>query len=215
MGFSRQEQWSGLPFSIPGALPDPGIHPVSPRSPALAGGFFYHWATWEAQLQGIGPPKDRMSLRPLSHYTLFLPALKQTTSAKATLLDACELSPKIILIDSNSLKIISLFFEKKLLFLLRHLWYRGNCQGCQKRSFLVQTIFSNQRATMRMGVTLCPEHSPHNCTPGSERGEGLNRSTRAFHWNLGGHKGCAFIHPHLPRLVSILGPKRYFYYPTE
>ena len=32
MGFSRQEYWSGLPFSSPGDLPNPGIEP---RSPAL------------------------------------------------------------------------------------------------------------------------------------------------------------------------------------
>ncbi|CAI9168615.1 unnamed protein product [Rangifer tarandus platyrhynchus] len=32
MEFSRQEYWSGLPFSSPGDLPDPG---VEPRSPAL------------------------------------------------------------------------------------------------------------------------------------------------------------------------------------
>ena len=32
LGFSRQEYWSGLPFSSPGDLPDPGIEP---RSPAL------------------------------------------------------------------------------------------------------------------------------------------------------------------------------------
>ena len=32
MGFSRQEYWSGLTFSSPGDLPDPGIQP---RSPAL------------------------------------------------------------------------------------------------------------------------------------------------------------------------------------
>ena len=32
MGFSRQEYWSGLPFSFPGNLPNPGIEP---RSPAL------------------------------------------------------------------------------------------------------------------------------------------------------------------------------------
>ena len=37
MGFPRQEYWSGLPFSSPGHLPDPGIEPVSP---ALVGGFF-------------------------------------------------------------------------------------------------------------------------------------------------------------------------------
>ena len=38
--FSRQEYWSGVPFSTPGDLPDPGIDPISLTSPALAGGFF-------------------------------------------------------------------------------------------------------------------------------------------------------------------------------
>ena len=28
--FSRQEDWSGLPFPSPGDLPDPGIEPGSP-----------------------------------------------------------------------------------------------------------------------------------------------------------------------------------------
>ena len=36
MGFSRQEYWSGLPFSSPGDLPQAGI---KPPSPALEGGF--------------------------------------------------------------------------------------------------------------------------------------------------------------------------------
>ena len=39
-GFSRQEYWSGLSFSSPGDLPDPGIKPMSLVSAALAGGFF-------------------------------------------------------------------------------------------------------------------------------------------------------------------------------
>ena len=39
-GFSRQEYWSGLPFLPPGDLPNPGIEPASPESPALAGRFF-------------------------------------------------------------------------------------------------------------------------------------------------------------------------------
>ena len=38
--FSRQKDWSGLPFLTPGDLPDPGIEPMSLVSPALAGGFF-------------------------------------------------------------------------------------------------------------------------------------------------------------------------------
>ena len=37
MEFSRQEHWSGLPFPVPGNLPDPEIELMSP---ALAGRFF-------------------------------------------------------------------------------------------------------------------------------------------------------------------------------
>ena len=39
MEFSRQENWSGLPFPSPGVLPNLGIKPASPMSPALAGRF--------------------------------------------------------------------------------------------------------------------------------------------------------------------------------
>ena len=31
MGFSRQEDWSGVPFPSPGDLPDPGIEPGPPH----------------------------------------------------------------------------------------------------------------------------------------------------------------------------------------
>ena len=48
MELSRQEYWSGLPFSSPEDLPDPGITPSSLTSPALAGGFFTTSATWQA-----------------------------------------------------------------------------------------------------------------------------------------------------------------------
>ena len=34
MGFCRQEYWSGLPFSPPGDLPDPGIEPMASAWPA-------------------------------------------------------------------------------------------------------------------------------------------------------------------------------------
>ena len=40
MGFSRQENWRGLSFPSPGGLPDPGIEPEFPVSPALACGLF-------------------------------------------------------------------------------------------------------------------------------------------------------------------------------
>ena len=43
---ARILEW--LPFPPPGDLLDPGIKPVSPASPAIAGEFFTTSATWEA-----------------------------------------------------------------------------------------------------------------------------------------------------------------------
>ena len=51
MGFSRQEHWSGLPCPPPGDLPDPGIEPVSQKSPTLAGRLFTTSAAWEALIK--------------------------------------------------------------------------------------------------------------------------------------------------------------------
>ena len=47
-GSSRQEYWSGLPFSFPGDLPDPG---VKSTSPALAGGFFTRKPSRKCKMQ--------------------------------------------------------------------------------------------------------------------------------------------------------------------
>ena len=52
MRFSRQEYWSGLPFSTPGHLPGSGIEPASPVSPALASGFFTTCVTWKIYWPG-------------------------------------------------------------------------------------------------------------------------------------------------------------------
>ena len=47
--FSRQEYWSGFSFPPRGNLPDPGLEPSFPVSPALAGRIFTSEpATWEA-----------------------------------------------------------------------------------------------------------------------------------------------------------------------
>ena len=48
MGFSRQENWSGLPCPLLGNLPNPGTEHMSFRSPALAGRFFVTSTSWEA-----------------------------------------------------------------------------------------------------------------------------------------------------------------------
>ena len=47
--FFRQEYWSGLPFTTPGDLLDPGMEPTSLVSPSLADGFLllHHLGAWE------------------------------------------------------------------------------------------------------------------------------------------------------------------------
>ena len=52
MGFSRQDNWGGLPCPPPN-LPDPGIKPTVLMSPALAGGFFTPSTTWEVPLRSV------------------------------------------------------------------------------------------------------------------------------------------------------------------
>ena len=49
VGFPRQEYWSGLPFPSPENLPNSGIEPLSPASPALAGRFFTTEPSRDAQ----------------------------------------------------------------------------------------------------------------------------------------------------------------------
>ena len=65
--FSRQEYWGGLPFPSPGDLPDPGIKPMSLKSPALASGFFTTRATQEAHL--VTPNNEVPLTVPLPQHT--------------------------------------------------------------------------------------------------------------------------------------------------
>ena len=52
MGFSRQEHLRGLPFPLPGDLPNPGIKSTSFKSPSLAGKLFTTVTIWEALMYG-------------------------------------------------------------------------------------------------------------------------------------------------------------------
>ena len=47
MEFSRQEYWSGISCPPPGDLPNPGIKPLSPASPAMQADSFLlsHWGS--------------------------------------------------------------------------------------------------------------------------------------------------------------------------
>jgi len=78
IGFFRQEYWSGLPFPPLGDLHHPGIETMSLVSPALAGRFFYHRATWEAHLQLYLPPNSSQNSSrpppPTSHWPWYSPS---------------------------------------------------------------------------------------------------------------------------------------------
>ena len=58
MGFSRQEYWSGLPFPLPGELPEPEIKPLSPALQVILYPLshwgnpyiFINWASLVAQM---------------------------------------------------------------------------------------------------------------------------------------------------------------------
>ena len=55
MGFPREKYWSQLPFPPPGDLPNPGIKPVSPASPALQVDYIppSHWGSLGIEDMGI------------------------------------------------------------------------------------------------------------------------------------------------------------------
>ena len=80
VGFSRQENWSGLPFPSPGDLPNPGIEPGSPalekamaiHSNALA--WKIPWTEEPDRLQTMGSQRVRHD----SDFTFtFLPHCRQ------------------------------------------------------------------------------------------------------------------------------------------
>ena len=68
-GFSRQEHLSGLPSPPPGGLPDPGMEPSSPVSPALQAES-YCWATGEAFTHIYMPSKT--GIRHFTHAVAML-----------------------------------------------------------------------------------------------------------------------------------------------
>ena len=71
MNLPRQEHWSGLPCTPPGDLLDPGIEPMSPAPPALAGRFFTSsttreaWAYYVRESENESPSVTSDSLPPM------------------------------------------------------------------------------------------------------------------------------------------------------
>ena len=86
MEFSRQEYWSGLLFSTPGDLPNPGIKTMSFKSPILVGRFFITLTTKEALvrhspslnsvlMQDLNNENCEIWSEPSESLVLFLPRL--------------------------------------------------------------------------------------------------------------------------------------------
>ena len=67
MGFSRQENWSGLSFPSSGDLPDPGNKFMSLVSPESASGFFTNSTIWEI----LDERMDRSNLLSSSAWILY------------------------------------------------------------------------------------------------------------------------------------------------
>ena len=77
MGFSRQENWSGMPCPSPGELSGPGIEPASFTSPALACGFFTTSTTWEASHKEM-----QIKIRVKYHFTSITMIIRKTRNNK-------------------------------------------------------------------------------------------------------------------------------------
>ena len=77
MGFSRQENWSGMPCPIPGELSGPGIEPASFTSPALACRFFTTSTTCEASHKEM-----QIKIRVKYHFTSITMIIRKTRNNK-------------------------------------------------------------------------------------------------------------------------------------
>ena len=70
MGFARQGYWSGLPFSPPRDLSDPGIEPVSPVSPALQADSLPAEAYWPSPVLQLKVYRHVISVPPTDSHDL-------------------------------------------------------------------------------------------------------------------------------------------------
>ena len=95
MGFSKQEYWSGLPCPSPWDLPDPGIKPTSPASPASLA---LQTDSYHAE------PPGKLQIPPLEDQNL--PWLRATDKYINEILQYLHVAPqlfKAIISESNTL----------------------------------------------------------------------------------------------------------------
>ena len=105
MGFSRQEYWSGLPYPSPGDLPNPGIEPSSPMSPAL------HFTT-----EPLGKPK--LKARPHNYFDFLLPLRGFIKQSLMGVLNSFPYSSRPLTVPRKALRKTLLLLGLKGLWLL-------------------------------------------------------------------------------------------------
>ena len=107
MGFSRQEYWSGLPFSSPGDLPNQGIEPGSPP--------------WQADsLPSVLPGKPRSHFRDEEIETQ---SCKETGSkSHSHLVAEPGLEPQVLTISKNAFPTTSHSFFLPFIHLANVYW---------------------------------------------------------------------------------------------
>ena len=105
MGFSRQEYWSGLPYPSPGDLPNPGIEPSSPMSPAL------HFTT-----EPLGKPK--LKARPHNYLDFLLPLRGFIKQSLMGVLNSFPYSSRPLTVPRKALRKTLLLLGLKGLWLL-------------------------------------------------------------------------------------------------
>ena len=160
MEFSRQEYWSGLPFPLPGDLPDPGIEPTSLALPAWAGKFFITSASREVSLCDIC---DNNRSKVAFLYIFFPNVCFPEASPKGTVLE------RVTVIQHHILFFISLL--PSILFLPQILkWQEKSLPGpCNVRA--IHTIYGfnykssyNRKTITARGIVLQSVIFKTNCT---------------------------------------------------
>ena len=101
MGFSRQEYWSGLPFSFPGNLPNPGIKPTiyNPEG----GGEPYLYPKYDRKSFWAQLGKKRISQIFQGIYKKIVEKLKKTNQGRTSKnYVVTRQSAKVIYVSTNS-----------------------------------------------------------------------------------------------------------------
>jgi len=177
MGFPK-EYWSGMSFLSPGALPDLGIEPGSPASPALACGFFTTappHGLWSMGSQRVGH-----NWAPVGVIIIRWMAMCGTDLSIHSLYHLSTLSVIYYLFLLSFTYPLSIIYRLSIspsIFLVSHCCYQQCCSEDQWMDFfecmskyvydrLVEVVFLGQRDSAFQILQSCSPKSLHQfCSP--------------------------------------------------